>query len=123
MAGGDLEWKQQVFVGNADEGWDVLLLKICLKIYFVAKNTNNNIIGNKKEKSVKARGRDTALRDLLIKKGDKMNLVTVYCERDCIYIRENKCSNTEIEINSDGCCENYVKEEMSDYQNPDSERP
>ena len=50
-----------------------------------------------------------------------MMLVTVYCNRDCIYIKEGKCSNTGINISADGYCIEYVKEELPDYKNPDKE--
>jgi hypothetical protein len=50
-----------------------------------------------------------------------LTLVAVYCNRDdCIYIQAGKCSNTGINIDSDGVCIEYEKEELSD--NPDSER-
>ena len=52
-----------------------------------------------------------------------MQLVTVYCQReDCIYIQERKCSTTGIEINSDGFCETYEKEELNPLDDPDKER-
>lgn len=50
-------------------------------------------------------------------------LVTVYCLRnDCIFHQDNKCSTTGININTDGYCETYEKEELPDYKNPDKER-
>ena len=40
-----------------------------------------------------------------------MSFLTVYCNReDCIYNQAGKCDTTGIEINSDGLCETYEKE-------------
>lgn len=52
-----------------------------------------------------------------------ISIVTVYCDReDCIYNQQNKCSTTGIQINSDGFCETYEKEELNPLDNPDHER-
>ena len=51
-----------------------------------------------------------------------MQLVTVYCERDCQYKIDGKCATTGIEINSDGFCETYEKEELNPLDDPDKER-
>jgi hypothetical protein len=49
-------------------------------------------------------------------------LVTVYCQRNCIYVREGKCNNTGINIDSDGYCIEYEQEIIPDADNPDHER-
>jgi len=52
-----------------------------------------------------------------------MNLLTVYCDRDwCRYRLDSKCSTTGIQIDSDGYCTTYEKEEIPDIDRPDAER-
>lgn len=52
-----------------------------------------------------------------------MSLTLVYCNKDdCVYAREGRCSNTGINIDSDGVCIEYEKEELPPDLNPDSER-
>ena len=47
-----------------------------------------------------------------------LNFVNVYCfKTDCVFNAGEKCQNTDIEINSDGYCENYQKEEREEVAN------
>ena len=52
-----------------------------------------------------------------------MNFVSIYCfKTTCVFNQGEKCSASEIEINSGGICETYEKEELPPYANPDKER-
>ena len=52
-----------------------------------------------------------------------MQLLTVYCDRDwCRYTLDGQCSATVIQIDSDGVCTTYEKEELNPLDDPDKER-
>jgi len=52
-----------------------------------------------------------------------LNLTQIYCDKqDCLYNQEDKCSNTGIHIGTNGYCEDFIKEELPDYKNPEKER-